>query len=82
VRRSCNSACQAIGLGFLGSWPFRAVTIHAAGQIGMADQLGSLESGKLADLTILEQDPYKVDPDALMNIKVSETWVGGQKKFG
>jgi hypothetical protein len=60
----------------------RAVTIHAAGQIGMADQLGTLESGKLADLTILEQDPYKVDPDALMDIKVSETWVGGQKKYG
>ena len=60
----------------------RAVTVHAAGQIGMADQLGTLESGKLADLTILEKDPYKVDPDALMNIKVSETWVGGQKKYG
>lgn len=60
----------------------RAVTIHAAGQIGMADQLGTLESGKLADLTILEQEPYKVDPDDLMNIKVSETWVGGQKKYG
>jgi predicted amidohydrolase YtcJ len=48
----------------------------------MADQLGTLESGKLADLTILEQDPYKVDPNALMKIKVSETWVGGQKKYG
>ena len=60
----------------------RAVTIHAAGQIGMADQLGTLESGKLADFTILEKDPYKVDPDALMNIKVSQTWVGGQKKYG
>jgi urease alpha subunit len=46
----------------------RAVTIHAAGQIGMADQLGTLESGKFADLTILEKDPYGVDPDALMNI--------------
>jgi hypothetical protein len=49
--------------------------------IGMADQPGTLESGKLADLTILEQDPYKVDPDVLMNIRVNETWVGGQKKY-
>jgi hypothetical protein len=40
----------------------RAVTIDAAGQIGMGDQLGALASGKLADLTILEADPYKVDP--------------------
>ena len=60
----------------------RAVTIHAAGQIGMADQLGTLESGKLADLTILEKDPYAVDPDTLMDIKVSQTWVGGRKMFG
>ena len=60
----------------------RAVTIHAAGQIGMADQLGTLEAGKLADLTILEKDPNAVDPDALMNIKVSQTWVGGRKMFG
>ena len=60
----------------------RAVTIHAAGQIGMADQLGTLEAGKFADLTILEKDPYAVDPDALMDVKVSETWVGGRKMFG
>jgi predicted amidohydrolase YtcJ len=60
----------------------RAVTIHAAGQIGMADELGTLESGKLADLTILEEDPYKVDPAGLMDIKVSQTWVGGRKMFG
>jgi len=59
----------------------RAVTIHAAGQIGMADQLGTLESGKLAE-TILEKDPYRVDPDALTSIKVSQTWVGGRKMYG
>jgi predicted amidohydrolase YtcJ len=58
------------------------VTIHTAGQIGMADDLGTLESGKFADFTILERDPYKVDPDAIMAIKVSETWVGGRKMFG
>ena len=60
----------------------RAVTIHAAGQIGMADRLGTLELGKLADLTILEKDPYAVDPDTLMDIKASQTWVGGRKMFG
>jgi len=60
----------------------RAVTLYAAGQIGMADQLGSLQTGKYADLTILEKDPYKTDPDALMGINVSQTWVGGRKMFG
>jgi predicted amidohydrolase YtcJ len=59
-----------------------AVTIHAARQIGMEDRIGTLESGKEADLTILESDPYKTDPAKIMAIKVSETWVGGEKKFG
>ncbi len=60
----------------------KAVTIHAAGQIGMRDRLGSLERGKEADLTILESDPYKVDPDKIADIKVSEAWVAGKKAFG
>lgn len=60
----------------------KAVTVHAAGQIGMHDRLGSLERGKEADLTILESDPYKVDPEAIAEIKVSETWVAGKKAFG
>ena len=59
----------------------RAITIHAALQIGQGDRLGSLEKGKEADLTILESDPYKVDPDAIADIKVSETWVAGERKF-
>jgi predicted amidohydrolase YtcJ len=60
----------------------RAVTLYAAGQIDMADQIGSLQAGKYADLTILEKDPYKIDPDALMSINVSQTWVAGRKMFG
>ncbi len=59
----------------------RAVTIDAALQIGQGDRLGSLEKGKEADFTILESDPYKVSPDAIADIKVSETWVAGEGKF-
>ncbi len=59
----------------------RAVTIDAARQIGQGDRLGSLESGKEADFVILGSDPYKVDPDAIAEIKVSETWVAGARKF-
>jgi hypothetical protein len=59
----------------------RAVTIHAARQLGQGDRLGSLEPGKEADFTILESDPYKVSPDAIADIKVSETWVAGERKF-
>jgi predicted amidohydrolase YtcJ len=59
----------------------RAVTVDAARQIGQADRLGSLEKGKEADFTILETDPYKMSPDAIADIKVSETWVAGGRKF-
>jgi predicted amidohydrolase YtcJ len=59
----------------------KAITIHAARQIGLEDSIGSLEPGKEADLTILESDPYEVSPDAIAGIKVSETWVAGQRTF-
>jgi predicted amidohydrolase YtcJ len=60
----------------------KAITINAARQIGLEDTIGTLETGKDADLTILESDPYKTDPGKIMAIKVSETWVEGEKKFG
>jgi predicted amidohydrolase YtcJ len=59
----------------------RAVTIDAARQLGQGDRLGSLEKGKEADFTVLESDPYKISPDAIADIKVSETWVAGERKF-
>ena len=60
----------------------KAITIHAARQIGLEDTIGTLEPRKEADLTILEADPFKTDPDKISAIKVSETWVAGEKVFG
>ncbi|WP_294534982.1 amidohydrolase [uncultured Rhodoblastus sp.] len=59
----------------------RAVTIDAARQLGQGDRLGSLEPGKEADFTILESNPYKVRLDAITDIRISETWVAGERKF-
>ena len=84
VTRKCSvdgsvvGAEQAVSL----TEAIKAVTVYAAGQIGMQDRLGTLDAGKEADLTILEGDPYKTDPDKIMDIKVSETWVGGIKMHG
>ena len=37
----------------------RAATLHAEEAIGMEDQIGSIETGKLADLIIMDQNPLK-----------------------
>jgi len=60
----------------------RGVTIDAAYQCRMDDICGSLEVGKYADLTILEDDPTKVNPMKIQDIVVSETWLAGEQRFG
>ena len=60
----------------------RAMTVNAARHIGLADTVGTLEHGKQADLTILDADPYHTDPEQIGAIRVSETWVAGQKQYG
>lgn len=57
----------------------RAMTSYAAGQIGLGHELGSIEVGKAADLTILAQDPRKTPPEHIEKIKVTETWVAGRQ---
>jgi hypothetical protein len=42
---------------------------------------GSIETGKLADFVILDDDPSSVDPFAIRDIKVCETWLGGNLIF-
>jgi predicted amidohydrolase YtcJ len=39
---------------------------------------GSLTPGKVADLVVLAQDPFKTEPSLLINIKVERTMVGGK----
>ena len=51
----------------------KAMTINVAYQYGEQDSKGSLEPGKLADLVILDQNPLKVDPMAIKDIKVLAT---------
>jgi predicted amidohydrolase YtcJ len=51
----------------------KAMTIWAAEQYGESATKGTLESGKLADLVILDQNPLKVDPKGIKDIQVLET---------
>lgn len=59
----------------------RGVTIDAAWQCHMDDEIGTLETGKLADFAILEQDPTAADVQ-ISKIKVSETWMDGVQRHG
>jgi predicted amidohydrolase YtcJ len=51
----------------------KAITINTAYQYSEEASKGSIESGKLADLVILDRNPLKVDPMAIKDIKVVET---------
>jgi len=45
------------------------------------DEKGAITPGKLGDFVILAQNPYEVDPDALKEIPVARTVVGGRTVF-
>jgi predicted amidohydrolase YtcJ len=51
----------------------KAQTIWAAEQYDEQDRRGSLLNGKIADLVILDQNPLKVEPLKIKDIKVLET---------
>lgn len=40
---------------------------------------GSLEKGKIADMVILSQNPYKTKKEDLMSVKVEATYLAGKK---
>ncbi len=56
----------------------KAVTLDAAYILGKEDSLGSIEIGKYADFTILDQNPLQVDSMAIKDIRVKATVLGGR----
>jgi predicted amidohydrolase YtcJ len=47
----------------------------------MEDRLGRLEIGYYADLVVLSEDPYEIEPDNIKNIKVLMTMMNGEVTF-
>ena len=58
-----------------------AHTIAAARAAGTAHRVGTLEPGKLADLAVLDGDPLAAAPRRLDDISVTQTWVGGVRRY-
>jgi hypothetical protein len=56
----------------------QSITIWGAWQHFEEDRKGSLKQGKIADLVILDQNPLKIDPMKLKDIKVMETIKDGE----
>ena len=55
-----------------------AITLGAAYTLKLDHEVGSIEVGKRADFAILEDDPLTVSPEALKDIPVWGTVLGGR----
>jgi len=49
----------------------KAVTLNAARTLNQEEKLGSIKKGKVANFTILHENPFKVDPMKIKDIKVN-----------
>lgn len=57
------------------------MTINSAYALFRENEVGSLAPGKLADMVILSEDPEKVQPEAIKDINVLMTMVGGRVEY-
>jgi predicted amidohydrolase YtcJ len=55
----------------------RAITLGAAYTLSMDDRIGSIEVGKFADFCVLDSDPSEAEPEALKDVGIAGTMVGG-----
>jgi predicted amidohydrolase YtcJ len=71
-------------------FPEERITVDEALQIYTLDAAyasfeesikGSIEEGKLADLTVLYSDPHTVPPSKIADIKVEMTIIGGRAVY-
>lgn len=59
----------------------RMWTIWPARAIGEGEHRGSIEVGKLADMTVLTDDIFAIAPDAIHTVGAATTIVGGRVVF-
>jgi len=60
---------------------FRGYTTGAAWLGHEEDRLGSLSPGLLADMAVLDRNPFTIDPAHLRDVAVVRTIVGGETVY-
>lgn len=85
VTRTAAPDAGAEYAGRLGDMPgmpraaaLRAITLNAAYTLRQEKLTGSLETGKLADLIVLDRNFFTIPAEDIANIKVLQTVVGGK----
>ncbi len=68
------SAAEAVDLDTL----LAGYTRVAAEALGLAGEVGVIAVGAQADLVLLEEDPYNLEPEELSEVQVHATWLGGR----
>jgi predicted amidohydrolase YtcJ len=59
----------------------KASTVNNAFAGSQENGLGSLDVGKLADLVILSDNIFEIDPEKIIDTKVNLTMVGGDVMY-
>ena len=59
----------------------QSYTINAAFSAFEEDIKGSIDIGKFADFTVLDQDIIEVEEDEILNTKIEMTIIGGKIKY-
>ena len=77
VRGRVWGASQRISV----SEAMRICTVHGAYASFEEHTKGALVAGRLADFVMLDRDPHEVDPDAIIDIAVLRTVMGGQTTY-
>ena len=72
ARNLSQHAAMAAAFGLTRDQALRAVTLSAAEILGVGDRLGSIETGKLADLVVGDGDPLE------MTTHIEQVWIAGK----
>jgi imidazolonepropionase-like amidohydrolase len=65
-----------VKVGMAPSAALRAATLEASRLLGVEDDLGTVEEGKLADLIVVAGDPFELDD---FKNRIEQVWKAGQR---